>query len=161
MPVAEDWSDNPFALRVTDEHAIGLGACDIKGALAAMLCACRDAEGDLAILITSDEEAGNSLCVREFVAQAPPYHSAIVAEPTSCKAVASHRGVISGTVEFSGITGHASLPAALEGNAIHRAMRWGEAWLRLHYRRRTLRRQPAQRRTHERRHHRGRRQAEQ
>ncbi len=125
VPVAEDWSQDPFSLRVTDEFAIGLGACDIKGALAAMLCACRDTEQPLALLITSDEEAGNSDCVREFLAQEPPYRSAIVAEPTRCKAVTSHRGVISGTVEFSGITGHASTPAALEGNAIHRAMRWG------------------------------------
>lgn len=32
VPSSEAWSADPLKLRVTDEKAIGLGACDIKGA---------------------------------------------------------------------------------------------------------------------------------
>ena len=108
VPVAEGWSRDPLTLAIDRERATGLGACDIKGALAAMLAAASHTQADLAILVTSDEEAGNSCCVREFLAQEPAFDSAIVAEPTRCRAVLSHRGILSGSAVFTGITGHAS-----------------------------------------------------
>ncbi|HJU09178.1 MAG TPA: M20/M25/M40 family metallo-hydrolase, partial [Rhodanobacteraceae bacterium] len=37
VPDSPHWSGNPFELRVRDGRAIGLGACDIKGAAAALL----------------------------------------------------------------------------------------------------------------------------
>ena len=33
-------------------------------------------------LVTTDEEAGSSCCVREYLATGPPYRQVIVAEPT-------------------------------------------------------------------------------
>ena len=125
VPVAEGWSRDPFSLHVGRERATGLGACDIKGALAAMLTAARRTAGDLAILITSDEEAGNSTCVRRYLAGDPPFRKVIVAEPTRCQAVTSHRGILSGRITFNGVAGHASSARALDDNAIHRAMKWG------------------------------------
>src|SRR5438105_5546921 len=37
VPDAPGWSADPFILRVDGERAIGLGACDIKGAAACLL----------------------------------------------------------------------------------------------------------------------------
>lgn len=127
VPIAEGWPRDPFTLAIVAERATGLGACDIKGALAAMLRSAATTQADLAILITNDEEAGNSCCIREFLATQSSFDNVIVAEPTRCQAVASHRGILSGSACFEGITGHASNPAALDGSAIHRAMRWGAA----------------------------------
>ncbi|MEM7283780.1 MAG: M20/M25/M40 family metallo-hydrolase, partial [Pseudomonadota bacterium] len=125
VPASEQWTKNPFELHVDDDKAYGLGACDIKGALACMLTVAQQTTGDLSLLVTSDEEAGNSHCVRHFVAQPHDYQAVVVAEPTGCRAVTAHRGVISATLTFDGIPGHGSEARALNDNAIHKAMNWG------------------------------------
>ncbi|MEM6640205.1 MAG: acetylornithine deacetylase [Pseudomonadota bacterium] len=127
VPVAEGWTRDPFKLRVADGRATGLGACDIKGALAAMLAASSATKGDLAVLVTTDEEAGNSQCIRKFVARRPDFKRVIVAEPTGCRAVRQHRGILSGRVTFGGVAGHASEARAIHDNANHRLMNWGSA----------------------------------
>ncbi|MFK7886465.1 MAG: acetylornithine deacetylase [Gammaproteobacteria bacterium] len=129
VPVAEGWSRDPFRLLVTESKAIGLGACDIKGALAVMLSTCQSVDNDAALLITSDEEAGNSTCVRRFLDTYHGYKRIVVAEPTQCKAVTSHRGIVSGRLSFHGVAGHASSARAINDSAVHRAMRWGAAAL--------------------------------
>lgn len=129
VPVAEGWSRDPFQLLVTQSKAIGLGACDIKGALAVMLSACQSQDGDVAILVTSDEEAGNSTCVRKFVQTDHGFSRIVVAEPTQCQAATSHRGIVSGRLSFHGVAGHASDARAINDSAVHRAMRWGAATL--------------------------------
>src|SRR6476619_4918951 len=57
VPVNAGWSADPFTARVSDGRVVGLGACDTKGAIAAILCAL-DGEHprDLAIAFTGDEE---------------------------------------------------------------------------------------------------------
>src|SRR6187549_595415 len=52
VPDSPHWSASPFALRVDGERAIGLGACDIKGAAAALLTAAAASDGDAAFLFT-------------------------------------------------------------------------------------------------------------
>jgi acetylornithine deacetylase len=125
VPVAEGWSRDPFQMLVTQSKAVGLGACDIKGALAVMLATCQSVKGDAAILVTSDEEAGNSTCVRRFLETDHGFKRIVVAEPTQCKAVTSHSGIVSGRLTFHGVAGHASSPRAINDSAVHRAMRWG------------------------------------
>ena len=39
VPSSEAWSADPHVLRVTGDRAIGLGACDIKGAAAGLVAA--------------------------------------------------------------------------------------------------------------------------
>jgi acetylornithine deacetylase len=124
VPVAEGWSRAPHALSVEGDRAYGLGACDIKGAAAAMLWAANTTEGDLALLFSSDEEANDPRCIAGFLATAPGMRRAIVAEPTGCSARLSHRGIISAHARFRGIAGHASERRALSDNAVHRAVRW-------------------------------------
>lgn len=71
VPDSPHWSASPFQLRVTDAHAIGLGACDIKGAAAALLTAASKSVAPCAILFTSDEEANDPRCVAAFLHDAP------------------------------------------------------------------------------------------
>lgn len=125
VPAAPAWTRDPFALTIASDRAIGLGACDIKGAAAALLTAVAHTTGDVALLFTSDEEANDARCVAAFLAQKRPFDAVVVAEPTRCEAVLAHRGISSARVAFVGRAGHASAANALIGNALHQAMRWG------------------------------------
>jgi acetylornithine deacetylase len=71
VPDSPHWSASPFALRVDGERAVGLGACDIKGAAAAMLTAAAASDGDAAFLFTSDEEANDARCIAAFLEKSP------------------------------------------------------------------------------------------
>jgi acetylornithine deacetylase len=124
VPDSPHWSASPFALRVDGEHAVGLGACDIKGAAAALLTAAASSDGDAAFLFTSDEEANDARCIAAFLARKHAYESVIVAEPTRCEAVLAHRGISSVLMRFAGRAGHASSASATTDSAVHQAARW-------------------------------------
>lgn len=71
VPADPGWTVDPHRLHVDRDRAVGLGACDIKGAAACLLTALEDTTGPAAVLFSSDEEAGSSRCVREFLARHP------------------------------------------------------------------------------------------
>jgi len=125
VPSSEAWSADPHALRVTHDRAIGLGACDIKGAAAALVAAANAMNGDAAFLFSSDEEANDPRCIAAFLARDHGFLEAIIAEPTRCEAVLAHRGISSVLLKFRGEAGHASGAQAMTANALHQAMRWG------------------------------------
>lgn len=127
VPAAAGFTGAPLQLRVAEDRAIGLGACDIKGAAAAMLAALEHTSGDVALLFTSDEEAGQSRCIKAFCALKKPFHIVFVAEPTQGRAVTSHRGIVTGTARFRGVSGHASSGNADRDSALHHAVRWSAA----------------------------------
>lgn len=125
VPSSDAWSADPLRLRVVGERAIGLGACDIKGAAAGLLAAASVTCGDAAFLFSSDEEANDPRCIAAFLAKDHGFSEAIIAEPTRCEAVLAHRGISSVLLKFRGEAGHASGANALQANALHQAMRWG------------------------------------
>jgi acetylornithine deacetylase len=125
VPSSEAWSADPLRLRVAHDRAIGLGACDIKGAAAGLLAAAQATAGDAAFLFSSDEEANDPRCIAAFLAEDRGFDEAIIAEPTRCEAVLAHRGISSVLLRFKGEAGHASGANALQANALHQAMRWG------------------------------------
>lgn len=129
VPDSPHWSASPFELRVDGERAVGLGACDIKGAAAAMLAAVQASDGDAAFLFTSDEEANDPRCIAAFLeserAHANRFDAVIVAEPTCGKAVLAHRGISSVQMHFTGRAGHAAGEQKAGDSALHQALRWG------------------------------------
>lgn len=125
VPASDAWQRDPFELAVEAGRAVGLGACDINGASACMLAALSESDAPVGLLFTSDEEAGSSRCVREFVDDEFAYQTVVVAEPTNARAVLEHRGIITASGEFAGVAGHASARRALDDSAVHRLMRWG------------------------------------
>ncbi|NUO75831.1 MAG: acetylornithine deacetylase [Lysobacter sp.] len=125
VPSSQGWSADPHRLRVTDEHAIGLGACDIKGAAAGLLAAAAVTSGDAAFLFSTDEEANDPRCIAGFLGTAHGFSEVIVAEPTQCEAVLAHRGISSVLLKFRGVAGHASGANAMQASALHQAIRWG------------------------------------
>ena len=127
-----NWTRDPFTLQVEDDRAYGLGACDIKGAAACMLSVAQASDQPIAILLTTDEEAGKGKCVQSFLKeQASYWDRVVVAEPTEAKAVFQHRGFASFEIEFTGNAGHTSGANASTNSAIHKAIEWGHKALAL------------------------------
>ncbi|HEY0197614.1 MAG TPA: acetylornithine deacetylase [Rhodanobacter sp.] len=129
VPDSPHWSADPHVLRSTADRVIGLGACDIKGAAAALLAVANACEGDLALLFSTDEEANDARCIAGFLSQPKPYEAIIVAEPTKGEAVLAHRGIHSVLMHFAGHAGHASGEQKSSDSALHQAVRWGGAAL--------------------------------
>ena len=103
----------PFAPRVEDGRLYGRGALDMKGSLAAIMLAGRDAagrdlRGDVVVAAVADEEAGS--IGTEAVLERHPADAAIVAEPTWLDLAISHRGFVGLEVEVAGRAAHGSRP---------------------------------------------------
>jgi acetylornithine deacetylase len=99
--------------RVEDGRLYGRGAYDMKGSLAAILVAARDAAaaglaGDVVVTAVADEEAAS--VGTAAVAAARPAHGAIVAEPTELQVAIAHRGFVAFEVETIGRAAHGSRP---------------------------------------------------
>jgi acetylornithine deacetylase len=131
VPAAPGWSRDPHDLLLTEDRAIGLGACDIKGAAAALLAAASATSGDAAFLFSSDEEANDARCIEAFLATSHGFTEVVVSEPTRCQAVLAHRGIAAATVRFTGASGHASGIRDPMQSAVHQALRWGSEALLL------------------------------
>jgi acetylornithine deacetylase len=131
VPPGDGWQSDPYELVIDNQKAIGLGACDIKGAAACLLTLLERGLNDYAILFSTDEEAGQSRCVKEYIKTQPIFDGVIVAEPTQNKAVTCHRGILTGTQEFYGVAGHSSEQRALADNAIHKLTRWADSALKV------------------------------
>ena len=131
VPSSPHWSADPHVLRVDGGRAIGLGACDIKGAAAGLIAAAQATRGDAAFLFSSDEEANDPRCIAAFLARNHGFGEVIVAEPTNCEAVLAHRGISAVRMAFQGRAGHASGAGAREASALHQAVRWSHRALEL------------------------------
>ncbi len=129
VPDSPAWTADPHALRLAGDRAIGLGACDIKGAAAALLAVAQATDGDMALLFSSDEEGSDPCCVANFLREEHPYRAVIVAEPTQARAVLAHRGILSVRLGFAGRAGHASGAQGATDSALHQVVRWGGAAL--------------------------------
>ena len=125
VPASPHWSADPHVLRRASDRVIGLGACDIKGAAAALLTAVNAGQGDAALLFSSDEEANDPRCIAAFLARGLPYRAVLVAEPTMGEAVLAHRGISSVLMQFAGRAGHAAGKQDPAASALHQAIGWG------------------------------------
>ena len=130
VPPGEGWNTDPHSLSIIDDKAMGLGACDIKGAAACLLTLIELGLDDYAVLFSTDEEAGQSTCIKEFIKTKPEFKGVIVSEPTNNLGVTCHRGIYTGIQEFYGIAGHSSDHRAMEDNAIHKLAHWCNAALK-------------------------------
>lgn len=126
VPVQDEGQWDPV---IRDGRLIGRGACDAKGAIAAMIAACErlvarrgDLGGTLLLAFVADEES-NAEGVRALVSRGLQADAAIIGEPTSNIAVLSSRGSVRLGAHFQGRAAHASTPS--QGvNAIYGAARF-------------------------------------
>ncbi|WP_375000045.1 M20 family metallopeptidase [Aeromicrobium sp. CTD01-1L150] len=131
-PVGEaraQWNTDPFELTVDEGVAYGLGATDMKGAVAAMLVALRryaegEPSGRVSLVLTADEEQGSDAGAKALVEQGLVEADAIViGEPSGIDvpwemmALVS-RGICCFEVTVGTEQGHSGLSTRLGRNAV-------------------------------------------
>lgn len=107
----ESWDGDPFTLQENEDRLIGLGACDMKGGLAAMLSAISKLDltkNKLSLYFTNDEEISfeGIKNIREFIVP----ENIIIGEPTNNIPIYGTKGVLELKIEFYGIKCHSSTP---------------------------------------------------
>ncbi|MBQ4504418.1 MAG: M20/M25/M40 family metallo-hydrolase [Firmicutes bacterium] len=118
VDITDGWETEPFTLTENDGMLYGLGACDMKGGIAAALWAISQAPLDeikaagkgLKVYWTYDEEImfGG---IRDLVAgneEFPPH--VIIAEPTDLYPNIGSKGLLEWIINFKGVTTHSSAP---------------------------------------------------
>ena len=132
----EQWDSPPFEPEIRDGLLFGRGTADMKGSLAAMIVATErflakkpQLTGDIAFLITSDEEGpfinGTKRVIETLEARQEKISWCLVGEPSSTNQVGDvikngRRGSLTGYLKINGVQGHVAYPH-LVANPIHKA----------------------------------------
>lgn len=132
----EQWHTPPFEPTLIDGMLYGRGTADMKGSLAAMIVATErflakkpELSGDIAFLITSDEEGpfinGTKRVIEVLEARQEKIRWCLVGEPSSTNAVGDvikngRRGSLTGYLTIRGVQGHVAYPHLVK-NPIHLA----------------------------------------
>ena len=132
---SERWQAPPFAATVIDNEIIGRGVADMKGAIAAIMAAIKEAhrgwdldQYSFYLLLTSDEEGeaehGTRDIVHRLAASDELPHLCIVGEPSADESTGDvikvgRRGAISGELLIRGKAGHVAYPQFAD-NAAHK-----------------------------------------
>jgi len=133
----KNWQSDPFKSDIRDGYLYGRGAADMKGSLAAMITACEafvaenpDSTGNIAFLITSDEEGpsinGTVKVIEHLQQRGENIQWCLVGEPSSSEILADtvkngRRGSLNGKLTVNGVQGHIAYPH-LAKNPIHSAV---------------------------------------
>jgi acetylornithine deacetylase/succinyl-diaminopimelate desuccinylase family protein len=128
-PAGQTWETDPFEPKITGDRVFGLGACDAKGSLAAMLAALRNLHnepsglaGRVILTAVMGEEAGG-IGSLFLVNQGIHANGAIVGEPSGLNVAIAHKGTYMRRIRFKGKEAHSASPH-LGINAISHAARF-------------------------------------
>lgn len=120
MPIGESakWITKPFELTEVDGKQYGRGSVDMKGPMAAMICAVEQLlpqinrlKRELMFGFTYDEEVGLKGAKRMVDAKIVKPKFILIAEPTELIPVRAHKGHLGLTVFCWGEGGHSSVPS--------------------------------------------------
>lgn len=133
---AADWATDPLTPTIVGDRMYGLGTCDMKGALAAMLVAARDVvdsgagRGRLTLLFTADEENGAKYGARHLAEKGLITADAVligepggVVDDWDALHIVS-RGIANLSLDVRGDQGHSSLSDALKPVSATHEMAW-------------------------------------
>ncbi len=119
------WTRNAWEPVIEGERMIGLGACDMKGPLAATMTAAAayrasDLKRPIYIVVTSDEEISGEGAKRvttesRLMREHPPQHG-VIAEPTELVPVYAHKGIAKVTLAANGRAAHTSTDRGISAN---------------------------------------------
>ena len=132
---------DPYAAEIRDGRMYGRGTCDMKGGIAAMLCAIKNLvraghtpSGGITFYSDIEEEysAGNGYYWAEREGMFDGYEGLISGEPTMLEVQVGNRGCFATAFESRGRSAHSGL-AYLGVNAIHNMVRFITEYLELPY----------------------------
>ena len=111
----EGWKTNPFELTEIEDKLYGLGACDMKGGIAAMLEAISNINLNklkygMKLYFTYDEE-NNFSGIYDILASREKFPNIMIfGEPTNNKILNGSKGLLEYEVYFKGVKAHSSNP---------------------------------------------------
>lgn len=120
VPVAgQNWDQDPFTLTEKEGRLVGRGSADMKGFIAAVVCALKkyplnQLKKPLSLLWTYDEEVGctgshvAAPLLKNYFAHLPK--AALIGEPTEFSVLRMHAGHVTVTVRAKGVGAHSSDP---------------------------------------------------
>lgn len=111
----EGWKTNPFEMSVKDGKLYGLGVCDMKGGIAAILDAVskvnlKALKKGLKLFFTFDEEVGFGGIKNVVNLNLDVPEVMIFGEPTNNEVLIGSKGLLEYKVSFNGIKAHSSNP---------------------------------------------------
>ncbi len=115
VPAGENWTTDPFKMKIDGDKIYGLGSSDMKGGIASLLSALsqinfKNCKRGLNILLTYDEEV-NFSGIKDFTKNKKINTKyIIVGEPTNLKPIIASKGIVSFIVNFFGKECHGSEP---------------------------------------------------
>lgn len=110
-----DWNYNPLELTEVDNKLYGLGTCDMKGGIAAILKAVLDIDWNkldygIKLIFTYDEEIGFEGIKEINGLNIEIPENVIVGEPTNNEIMNGSKGLLEIKVDFEGKSAHSSNP---------------------------------------------------
>lgn len=120
VPVREDlWTHDPFSPELEGDRLYGRGGADMKGGIAAAICALEVLERsgrpracEVVFHLVADEERGGRLGTQALLEHGMVTGDAcLVPEPTDLELCVAERGLLEGTVSVRGRPGHGSRPS--------------------------------------------------
>lgn len=122
---ADGWHRDPYAPYEADDKLYGRGSCDMKGPLAASICAAArfkaaDLAAPLYIVVTADEEV-HAVGAQKVAAHSKLFAEAstgcgIICEPTGLRVVHAHKGSLAIQVTAKGRPAHTSTLKGINAN---------------------------------------------
>lgn len=109
------WKMNPFEMQEKNGKLYGLGVCDMKGGIAAMLTAVSQVNfGNLRkgmkLYFTYDEEIGFS-GIKDVIRQEKTFPDTMIfGEPTNNEIMVGSKGLMEYQISFKGVKAHSSTP---------------------------------------------------
>lgn len=126
VQAGDDWTKAPFELQEESGLLYGLGVCDMKGGISAILQAVIEIDWEnmkngVKLYFTYDEEIGFS-GIKELIEKNEKFpQNMIIGEPTNNIKMNASKGLLEFKLNFSGISAHSSNP--LQGkNAIEESV---------------------------------------
>lgn len=123
VSAGDNWTYNPYKLTINSGYMYGLGVCDMKGGIAALLDALSslDKQYPCNLYFTYDEEI-NFEGIKQLVGMEKDFPKTLVfPEPTNLVPVIANKGCLEFEISFIGKSAHSSTPM-LGDNAILKAM---------------------------------------